>query len=702
MCTMRSPPPESSPCPTQHAITLAATRPPEPTDLPEPGRHRALAVWIAAALALAVLIGSLVLLAVSERFAGRHATRTALAALQQTGGHMRDQLDRGMAYRYEELRILAGLRDLQSGAPPEQVRALLERVQASFPLYAWLGYVQRNGVVVAATNDMLTGLDVAARPWFQGGLQGAFVGDVHTALLLSKLLPARAEPWRFVDIAMPVLDARGTVQFVLGAHLSWEWAIDLHRSLIPPTAARAGVQLFVVDAAGQVLLGPPGTEGQPLALGHAGDLRRATGAAMQKWGDGASYATAIVPTVGRGNYPGLGWTVVVRQPQAAAFADYHQLRREMLLAGLAVCMLAALCAPLVANRLTRPLLELTRAVAARAQGGNEPVPRLHDYREVDLLSRALCEATEENARHQATLERRIAERTAELQIGQKRLRTMTDNMPALVADVDRALRFRFANETYRDWFGVDPAALLGNTMASLYGEEAVRDWQHEIDCVFRGERVTFERCMTVRGKRQYSSATYLPRRDAQGEVDGFYALVFDMTATKELALRLETEALHDALTGLPNRRYLLQHLPRALARADRLGHSLCLLFLDLNGFKAVNDQHGHEAGDALLRQVGARLTGALRSTDTVARLSGDEFVLVLEPVADGQVDGHGMAAKIEACVAAPYTLDGTTVSISVSVGGAVYPPGSGRSAEELLSGADMAMYEAKRAGKAGR
>jgi diguanylate cyclase (GGDEF)-like protein/PAS domain S-box-containing protein len=675
----------------------------------EPGRHSALAVWIAATLSLAVLIGSLVLLGVVERFAGRHATRTAVAALQQIGWQMRDQLDRGMSYRYEELRILAGMQDLQSGAPPEQVRAVLERVQESFPLYAWLGYVHRDGVVAAATNHMLAGLNVSARPWFQRGVQGAYVGDVHTAVLLSKLLPNRDEPWRFVDIAMPVLDQRGTVQYVLGAHLSWEWARDLQRSLLAPTEAGYEVQLFVVDAGGQVLLGPRGTENKPLALASVGDLRRAAGADMREWNDGERYATAIVPTIGHGNYPGLGWTVVVRQSRQVAFADYYHLQREMLLGALTVCVLAALCAPLAARRLTRPLRQLTSAVAARAQGGTGPIPRLRDYREVDLLSQALCEANEENLRQRhelermnAGLERRIEERTAELQIGQERLRTMTDNMPALVADVDRGLRFRFVNQTYRDWFDVDPAALVGNTMASLYGEETLREWQPELERVLRGERVQFERCTTMHGRRQFTSATYIPRRDAQGQVDGFHALVFDVTSAKELELRLQAEAQNDALTGLPNRRYLLRNLPQALGRADRLEHSLCLLFLDLNGFKAVNDQHGHEAGDALLRQVGVRLKAAVRKTDIVARLSGDEFVLVLEPVADAQADAQRVAAKIEALIAEPFVLGAATVNISVSIGGAIYPPGSGRSAEQLLSGADTAMYEAKRAGKAMR
>jgi diguanylate cyclase (GGDEF)-like protein/PAS domain S-box-containing protein len=465
--------------------------------------------------------------------------------------------------------------------------------------------------------------------------------------------------------------------------------------------------LFVVDAKHQVLLGPPGTEGKPLDLPAVGALRDAAGAAMRSWGDGRPYATAIVPTVGQGNYPGLGWVVVVRQAEDVAFADYHRLQHEMLVGGMAVCLLAALCAPLAARRLTRPLHRLTQAVGARAAGEHQPVPLQNAYREVDLLSRALADADAREARDRAELEQvnagleqRIEERTAQIRASQAQLHSITDHIPALVADVDRTLRYRFANRAYLEWFGKDPDELIGETMESLYGEAAVRLWQAELACVLQGERVQFERSMTVRGQRQYSTAIYLPYRDAQGQVDGFHALVFDTTASKELELRLEEEATRDALTGLPNRRLLQRNLPAALARSERQGHSLALLFLDLNGFKAINDTHGHEAGDALLRQVGQRLVGAVRVTDTVARLAGDEFVVLLEPVSDALADPVRVAAKIEAAMAEPFALDAaTTVRVAASIGSAVYRPGCGISADDLLSGADNAMYEAKRAGK---
>jgi diguanylate cyclase (GGDEF)-like protein/PAS domain S-box-containing protein len=673
---------------------------------PRPQRRR-LAYWMAIAVVWAVMAAVLSLLLLVERFARAHAAHTANTALAQIGWQMRDDLDRGMSYRYEELRVLSGLHELQSHVAAPSRRELLERVQLSFPLYAWLGWVDRDGQVQAASQGLLEGLNVAQRPWFQGGLQGAYVGDVHPALLLEKLLPPQAEPWRFIDIAMPVHGADGQLQGVLGAHLSWQWVRDLQRGLLAPAETTYHAELFVVDSKGAVLLGPPGTEGKPLDLPELAQLQWTSAPAIRTWGDGLRYATATVPTIGHRNYPGLGWNVVVRQAEHVAMADYHQLQREMVIAGVLVCLLAALCAPLVARRLTRPLDLLTQAVATRAAGRPDPIPRLDAYREVALLSHTLAQADERERQHRSELERinaeleqRVAHRTAEIHASREQLRSITDNMPALVADLDPSLRFRYANQAYADWFGRTPASLIGQSLEDLYGPELVGAWLPQLQRVLQGQRVQFERSMVLNGQRQYTSATYLPCRTADGQLDGFRALVFDITAQKELELRLDNEATRDALTGLPNRRHLLREAPLALARADRQEHHVALLFMDLNGFKAINDTHGHEAGDALLCQVGLRLSQAVRQTDTVARLAGDEFVVLLEPVRDVLADPSLVADKIHAAMQAPFTLAGVQVHVSVSIGHAVYAPGSGLSADELLARADQGMYTAKRARRA--
>lgn len=162
--------------------------------------------------------------------------------------------------------------------------------------------------------------------------------------------------------------------------------------------------------------------------------------------------------------------------------------------------------------------------------------------------------------------------------------------------------------------------------------------------------------------------------------------------------RLTYLAFHDALTDLPNRTLFDDRMRLALADAQRRRRPLAVLFLDLDGFKGVNDALGHEAGDLLLREAAARLIGCTRGSDTVARLAGDEFTVLL-PDADAAT-AEAVAAKIVDIVGSPYTLDGRAARVTVSAGIALYPD-HGRSAPAIISAADMAMYAAKRRGKNG-
>ena len=152
-------------------------------------------------------------------------------------------------------------------------------------------------------------------------------------------------------------------------------------------------------------------------------------------------------------------------------------------------------------------------------------------------------------------------------------------------------------------------------------------------------------------------------------------------------------ATRDALTGLLNRRSLIQQLDHALAAAERGGTQCALLFLDLDRFKAINDRYGHEAGDALLRQVAARLSASVRTADTVARLGGDEFVVLLESP-NAAANAAKVAHKIEQAHTAPFELANARVATSTSIGIALYPQ-DGATAQALLRHADLAMYHAK-------
>lgn len=170
------------------------------------------------------------------------------------------------------------------------------------------------------------------------------------------------------------------------------------------------------------------------------------------------------------------------------------------------------------------------------------------------------------------------------------------------------------------------------------------------------------------------------------------------TAVAERTAELHALLLRDVLTGLPNRRALLEALPEAMSRAQRVSRPAALLFIDMDGFKAVNDTYGHEEGDELLRQFGARLAHTVRKTDMVARLAGDEFVVVLEMLADSS-DAEDTARKLLARVGEGFTLRTTSVTVGASIGVAIHEPGDRPDLDAWLARADHAMYAAKRSGK---
>ena len=160
---------------------------------------------------------------------------------------------------------------------------------------------------------------------------------------------------------------------------------------------------------------------------------------------------------------------------------------------------------------------------------------------------------------------------------------------------------------------------------------------------------------------------------------------------------LESLALQDPLTGLVNRRLLAERISTALVHARRSSSPMAVIYLDLDGFKEVNNTLGHSAGDALLKLVAGRLVATVREEDTVARFCGDEFIIVLSH--PSSTDGAAkVAAKLIEAVSQPYRLDGHNVSITASAGIGIYPL-HGSDADTLMKSADVALYEAKRAGK---
>jgi diguanylate cyclase (GGDEF)-like protein len=240
-----------------------------------------------------------------------------------------------------------------------------------------------------------------------------------------------------------------------------------------------------------------------------------------------------------------------------------------------------------------------------------------------------------------------------------------------------------------------------HAMPTLLGlaERLVRDEQP----VLQPDRDGTWLGVPLRGQHGLQGALILqtsayPHGSEEAELDMLQFVSAQVAAAierKQLNARLQHLAHHDELTGLPNRTLFHDRLDTALARVRRERSGMVLLFLDLDHFKQINDKHGHAAGDAVLRATAQRLSACVREADTVARFSGDEFVLLLEQTRSA-ADAELVAGKIRTALAAPFEFDGVSVPIGASIGWAVYPT-DGDSARMLLRHADHAMYAAKQA-----
>ncbi|MGN7613828.1 diguanylate cyclase domain-containing protein [Magnetococcales bacterium HHB-1] len=186
--------------------------------------------------------------------------------------------------------------------------------------------------------------------------------------------------------------------------------------------------------------------------------------------------------------------------------------------------------------------------------------------------------------------------------------------------------------------------------------------------------------------------------DADGKVTNYVGIASDITRRKMFEERLEQLAFYDGLTGVPNRMLFQDRLHSQLNQAKRYGHQLAIFFLDLDYFKQVNDQYGHDVGDLLLKEVAQRLLGLLRKEDTVARLGGDEFAIILRRVVQLPDDAALVAGKVVRCLTTPFHINSVECRIGTSIGISLFP-GDGATDEMLVKLADEAMYQAKQAGR---
>ncbi len=352
------------------------------------------------------------------------------------------------------------------------------------------------------------------------------------------------------------------------------------------------------------------------------------------------------------------------------------------------------------DRHTRALLDLDDAayaawkaqrLACRAAGGTCRFP-LRDGRHIELSESRMPDGGTVGIYTDITA---AVRREAALNRSEARLRTIMASVGEAIVTCDSAGRIDSMNPAAERLFQTTAAAMRGREMAALFAPDGQAPWVGG-DIGRHADGRSFE----ATGRRADGSRFPLEGTISEAVLDGqgYYVAAFrDLTRQKEAQAVILYQATHDPLTGLPNRTLFNDRLARILEHAQRSGELVAVAFLDLDRFKAINDSLGHAMGDALLVQVGERLRAAVRAEDTVARMGGDEFILILRGLRRPH-DATIPARKIMKSLEAPMRVDGAELRVTASLGISLYPTDAA-DRDALLRHADMALYWAKSQGR---
>lgn len=255
------------------------------------------------------------------------------------------------------------------------------------------------------------------------------------------------------------------------------------------------------------------------------------------------------------------------------------------------------------------------------------------------------------------------------------------------------------NRGAEEIFGYSAGEIIGSPIYTIIPAELEHERSFIWQTILSGEHIQYFETTRIRkdGRQIYVSITASPLLNADGGLIGNSVIARDVTERRKMEEIIKHQAHYDVLTNLPNRKFFMEFLSQEVAQARRNGKKLALMFMDLNGFKKVNDTLGHDCGDRLLQGVAQRLKACIREADIVARLGGDEFTVLMTDITKTD-DVDIVLKKILGVFETPFILDGAAVESATSIGVSIFPD-DGESGEDLMKKADSAMYEAKASGR---
>lgn len=552
---------------------------------------------------------------------------------------------------------------------------------SAYPQYTNFGVVELDGSVWCSSAPIKTSANLGDRPYVRHAIEEgkSVLGEYQVGRLTG--LPS-------IAFASPIRGARGTVEGVAIASMLASAFGTLGRELDMPEDAIYAI----VDHDGRLLRRFPEEQ---FALGM--DLSGTEPFRASR--NSLSGSMEAVGLDGVTRLYGYAWSspdreqsilVVVGLSKDRAVAPANRAMSIGLLALLGVATLTIVLASIASQTLIlNPVNRLLEAARRIAAGDLHFRANINETGELGELGRAVDNMA-------ASLER---EQKA-LKDSEARFKDLTELSSDWYWEQDELFRFTELSEEVASKAGITAPSHIGKTRWELPGINMSQgEWDRHIAVLEAHEpfeNFVYERAGPDGGMR-YLSMSGRPIFDAQGTFKGYRGVGKDVTATRAAEARIAYLAYHDVLTTLPNRASFSLILNHGISHAHRQKTGLALLFIDLDGFKTINDTLGHEAGDRLLQEIGKRLKGCVRQNDTVARIGGDEFVALLTDVAAPE-HVAGVAEKILSEIAGSSSVLAGKIRVTASAGIALYPQ-DGENEQTLMKNADSAMYRAKQQGK---
>lgn len=424
-------------------------------------------------------------------------------------------------------------------------------------------------------------------------------------------------------------------------------------------------------------------------------------------GDQAAAGTLLLQGLDNSKWVSAAFLGILSTEGAEAHSLSDQSRRQativtwVILLAAAILILNGIFATFVTSRsVVRPLSRLRKTAQAIGDGDLDARADLTGPREVRelalVVNSAAARISERNATVMATVAE-LHERDAALGDSMERWRALVDNSHDLVMVIDSDQTIVFANSVVQPIFGYTVEGIAGTDAVGYAHPDDLQIVGPALARVAAGEGTSLLECRIRRADGSYADMETIASKIRWSNQDAILLNGRDVSEQKAARETIAFMAYHDELTGLPNRRLLQDHLELAVAQGQRSGMGVCLVSLDIDHFKNVNDLLGHNAGDELLRQVGARLTSLVRDGDTVARIGGDEFIIVV-PESESLLQAETAAERIVDGFRRPFRIADRELHITVSAGVARLPD-DGNDGETLINSADLALYVVKENGR---